>query len=70
MVLDPIFSFSRGILRILAPVAAAFSWNPRDLRSQAEKMLLEHGDPGSCLDKLWELADPVSWTIIMSLYLS
>ena len=57
-ILDRIFSFSHGILEILDPVMATLSWDPRDLGSRTEKILLDTGDPGSSLRELsWDLAD-------------
>ena len=46
-ILDPIFSFSHGILEILDPVTATLPWDPRDLESQTDKILPDPGDPGS-----------------------
>ena len=45
--LDLTFSFSHGILEILDPVTATLPWDPKDLGSRAEKILLDPGDPGS-----------------------
>ena len=68
-ILDPIFSFSHGILKILDPVTAILPWDPRDLGSRTENILLDPGDPGSSLSKLsWDLADLGSCTTIRSLY--
>ena len=61
-ILDLAFSFSLGILEILDPV---LPWDPRDLRSRPEKILLDPGDPGSSLCELsWDLADLGSYTTI------
>ena len=49
--LDLIFSFSRGILEILDPVRT-LPWDPRDLGSLREIILLDPGDPGPSLRKL------------------
>ena len=46
-ILDSMFSFYCGILGILDPVAAALSWDPRDLVFQIEKISLDPVDPGS-----------------------
>ena len=51
-ILDPIFSFSHGILKILEPVTAILQWDPRDLGSRKENILLDPGDPGSSLSWL------------------
>ena len=57
------FSFSLGILEILNPVTATWSWDPKDPGSRAEKILLDPGDPGFSLGKLsWDLADLGSYT--------
>ena len=67
-ILDRIFSFSHGILEILVPVTK-FPWDPRDLGSRTDMILLDPEDPGSSLSSLpWDLADLGSYTIIMSLY--
>ena len=56
--LDIVLSFSHGILKILDPVTAILSWDPRDLGSWTEEILLDLGDPGSSLNELsWDLAD-------------
>ena len=68
-ILDLIFSFSHGILKILDLVTAALPWDPRDFGSQTDQILLDPGDPGSSLSKLsWDLLDLGSYTTIMSLY--
>ena len=68
-ILDLIFSFSHGILEILDHVTTTFPWDPRDLGSRTEKILLNPGDPGSSLSNLsWDLADLGSYTTIMPLY--
>ena len=46
-ILDIIFSFSHGILKILDLVMAMLPWDPRDLGSRTEKIMLDPGDPGS-----------------------
>ena len=57
-ILDLIFSFSQGILEILDPVTTTLPWDPKDLGSRIEKILLDPGDPGSSLSKFsWDLAD-------------
>ena len=64
------FTFSCGILEILDPVTATLSWDPRDLESQTERMLLDPGNHESCLGKLsWDFVDLGSCTTIMPLYL-
>ena len=56
-------------LKILGPIRAALSWDPRDIGSQKENMLLDPEYLRFCLSELsWDLADLVSWTSIMSLY--
>ena len=42
-ILNLIFSISRGILETFDPVTATLSWDPRDLGSLTEKMLLDLG---------------------------
>ena len=55
---------------ILDPVTATWSWDPGELGSQTEKMLLDPGDPGSCLDKLSKaIANFGSFPTMMLLYL-
>ena len=64
-ILDLAFSFSLGILQILNPVKATLPWDPRDLRSWTEKILLDPEDPGSNMCELsWDLADLGSYTTI------
>ena len=68
-ILDLAFSLSHGILKILDPVTAILPWDPRDLGSRTENILLDPGDPGSSLSKLsWDLADLGSCTTIRSLH--
>ena len=62
-------SFSHGILEILDPVTTTFPWDPGELGSCTEKILLDPGDPGSSLSNLlYDLADFGSYTTIMPLY--
>ena len=57
-ILDLIFSFSHGILEILDPVTATLPWDPRDLGSRTEKILLDPGYPESSSGELsWDHAD-------------
>ena len=64
-VLDLISSFSLGIIEILDPVTATMPWDPRDLGSRTEKILLDLGDPGYSLGKLsWDLRGLGSCTTI------
>ena len=51
-ILDPIFSFSHGILKILDPVTAILLWDPRDLGSWTVNIWPDPGDTGSSLSKL------------------
>ena len=56
-ILDIVLSFSPGILQILDLVTATLPWDPRDLGSRTEKILLDPGDPGSSLSRLsWDIA--------------
>ena len=67
-ILDSIFLFSHGILKILDPVTAILPWDPRDLGSRTENILLDPVDPGSSLSRVsWDLADLGS-CITMSQY--
>ena len=64
------FSFSLGILEIFDPVTTTLWWDPGDLGSRIEKILLDPGDPGSSLGKLsWDLADLRSCTTICHCHL-
>ena len=70
-IVDPIFSFSHGILKILDPVTAVLPWDPKDPGSwiSDKNILLVPGGPGSSLSKLsCDLADLGSCTTIRSLY--
>ena len=64
-ILDLTFSFPLGILEILDSVTGTLPWDPRDLESWTEDILLDPGDPGSSLGKLsWDLVDHGSCTTI------
>ena len=51
-ILDPIFSFSHGILEILNLFTATLRWDPKDLGSRTERILLDPVDPVSSLSRL------------------
>ena len=54
---------------MLDHVTATLPWDPRDLGSRTENILLDPMDPGSGLSKLsWDPADLRSYTTIISLY--
>ena len=56
------------ILEILDPVTATLPWDPRDIVSGTENILLDLGDPGSCLSKLSsDLANLTSYKNMTSL---
>ena len=56
--MNPLYSFSHGILGILIPVWAALSWDSRDLGSQTGNMSLDPVDLESWLGKLsWDMVD-------------
>ena len=62
--------FSHGILDIKNPATSTLSWDPRDLGSQTDKILLDPGDSASCLGKPpWYVVDLGACTAMMSLYL-
>ena len=64
-----VFLFCHGISETMDPVTATLPWDPRDLGSRTEKILLDPEDPGSSLSRLsWDVADLGSYKTTLSLY--
>ena len=68
-ILNLIFLFSHGILKILDPVTTTLPLDPRNPGLRTDHTLLDPGDSGSTLSKLsWDLAVLGSSTTIITVF--